>query len=299
MSYQTTPPDLAVPEGAPALFPRTAWGAILAGALVAIAVGATLNILGIAVGATTIDAVNRSTPDASSFGLAASIWLVVANLLGLAAGGYVAARLSGTADKRDAALHGLATWASAFLVSAVLLGSAVSGVAHTAGNAVGSVLGGAGRAVSSAAQTAAQATPQVDQQALVNRASQALSRPNDVSAMNGDQRAAEIASIVGQGITQGNLNDGQRARLNQLIAAQAGISEQEAAQRVQQYEQQARQTAAEAEQKAREAANAAATGTAVGAFWIFATLILGAFAAILGARMGVREIVGITDRRYA
>ena len=36
MSYQTTKPDLAVPEGAPALFPRTAWGAILAGALVAV-----------------------------------------------------------------------------------------------------------------------------------------------------------------------------------------------------------------------------------------------------------------------
>ena len=117
--------------------------------------------------------------------------------------------------------------------------------------------------------------------------------------MNSDQRSAEIASIVGQGVTQGNLNDGQRARLNQLVAAQAGISEQEAAQRVQQYEQQARQTAAEAEQKARQAANAAATGTAVGAFWIFATLILGAFAAILGARMGVREMVGVADRRYA
>ena len=52
-----------------------------------------------------------STPGASSFGIGAGIWLLVANLIGLAVGGYVAARLSGTADSTDSVLHGLSVWA--------------------------------------------------------------------------------------------------------------------------------------------------------------------------------------------
>src|SRR4051812_37748774 len=97
----------AVPEGAPALPPRISWGAVLAGGVVAVAVGTMLNILGVAIGASTVDATASATPGASSFGIGAGIWLLVANLIGLAVGGYVAARLSGTADATDSVLHGL------------------------------------------------------------------------------------------------------------------------------------------------------------------------------------------------
>ena len=90
-----------------------------------------LNTLGVAVGASAVDAASGDTPDASTFGIGAGIWLVVSNLIGLAAGGYVAARLSGTADGTDAMLHGLGVWAVAFLVSAVLLGNVLGGAAST------------------------------------------------------------------------------------------------------------------------------------------------------------------------
>ena len=102
---------VAAPEGAPALPPRTSWGAIIAGAVVALTVGLMLNTLGVAVGATAVDAVSRDTPSASTFGIGAGLWLVVSNLIGLAVGGYVAARFSGTADDTDAMLHGLGVWA--------------------------------------------------------------------------------------------------------------------------------------------------------------------------------------------
>ena len=280
-------------EGAPSLRNRVSWGAIIAGALVAVAVGAMLNILGLAVGATTVDATARSTPDASTLGISASIWFLVSNLVGLLLGGYVAARLSGTADKPDATLHGLATWATAYLVSAVLLGNVASGVSSAAGSAISSITGGVGRAISSAAGTA---TPTVDPNALAQRARSVLSRPDDVNRMTSDQRGAEITTLVGRRIANGNLSDPDRTRLNQLVAAEAGISQQEAAQRVQGYEADAQRTAAEAERRAREAADATASGAAKGAFGVFAALLLSAIASIIGARVGTRDVVGVPGR---
>ncbi|WP_431266746.1 hypothetical protein [Dankookia sp. P2] len=50
------------PEGAPALPPRISWGAVLAGGVVAVAVGTMLNILGVAIGASTVDATAGATP---------------------------------------------------------------------------------------------------------------------------------------------------------------------------------------------------------------------------------------------
>lgn len=292
---QPTYPAVAL-EGAPSLRSRVSWGAIFAGALVAIAVGATLNILGVAVGASTVDASSGGTPDAASLGIGASIWFLVSNLLGLLLGGYVAARLSGTADKADASLHGLATWATAYLVSAVLLGNVVSGVSSAATSALSSVAGGAGRAVSSAASTAA---PAVDPNALAQRARSALARPNDVSQMNTEQRGAEITTLIGRRIADGNLSEPDRRRLNQLVAAEAGIPEAEAAQRVQAYEADAQRTAAEAERRARAAADATASGASKGAFGVFGALLLSALAGIIGARIGTRDVVAMTDRRTA
>jgi hypothetical protein len=264
------------------------WGAIIAGALVAISVGVMLNVLGVAVGATTVDAVSRETPSASSFGIGAGIWLLVSNLIGLAAGGYTAARLSGTSDGMDATLHGLGVWATAFLVSAVLLGNVVAGTASSAVGAVSGILGGAASGAGSAVSAAAD---QVNPQALIDRARMSLTGPSEPARMTTEQRAAEITGLIGQRVANGSLADTDRQRLNALVAAEAGIPEQEAAQRVQSYEAEASRLARETEERARRTADAAASGTAAAAFWVFATLLLGAIAAIVGARSGARSLL--------
>lgn len=283
-------------DGAPALPSRISWGAILAGALLAVAIGASLNILGIAIGATTVDAAARDTPSASAFGIGAGIWLLVANLIGLAAGGHAAARLSGTADNTDSTLHGLGVWATAFLVSAVLLGNVVAGTASTASGAVSSIMGGATRGAGAAVSAA---TEQVDPQALIDRARQALTGPSDPARMTTEQRAAEISGLIGRRIANGALSDAERGRLNTLIAAEAGIPEPEAAQRVQAYEAEALRLAREAEERARRAADMAASGTATAAFWVFAALLLGALAAVFGARGGTRTVRSLAGQGLA
>ncbi|MBD0272387.1 MAG: hypothetical protein ICV73_10710, partial [Acetobacteraceae bacterium] len=178
----------ALPEGAPALPPRISWGAVLAGGIVAAAIAATLNILGAAIGATTVDAVGRATPGASSLGIGAAVWLVVANTIALAVGGYTAARLSGTSDDTDGVLHGLAVWAVAFLVSAALLGNMVAGLASTAASTVSGAAGGAAGGVGSMVSAAAgQANPT----AVMDRAVNTLRGTGDApQQMNTEQRTA-------------------------------------------------------------------------------------------------------------
>ncbi|WP_237180478.1 hypothetical protein [Roseomonas haemaphysalidis] len=280
------------------LLRRVSWGAIFAGAIVALAVGLMLNVLGAAVGATLVDATARSTPNASSFGIGAGVWLLVSNLIGLGLGGYVAARLSGTASSTDATLHGMTMWATSFLISAVLLGNLVSGVASTATNGIASAVGGIARGAGSVASTAGEqvanrtstGTIQSATQSIIDRAQNALSGTgNPPASMTSDQRKAEMATLVGRRVTDGNLSAPDRERLNALVAAEYNISPQDAQQRVTQAEQQAQQAVQQAEQRAREAADAAAKGASVASFSIFLTMLLGLVAAVVGARRGTRD----------
>lgn len=301
----TTPETVTRPIEATAPLPhRISWGAILAGAIVAVAVGAMLSILGVAVGASSVDATNAQSPSGSTVGIAAGAWLLISNLIGLAVGGYVAARLSGSADGTDSTLHGLSVWGIGYLLSAVLLGNIVAGTASTATQGISSMVGGlgqaAGQATSAASGPASRLASQVNPQQIIDRAQNALggSGGGNPAAMNSDQRKAEIGQLLTRRVTDGNLPQQDRDRLNQLVAAEYNIPADEANRRLQQVEQQATQTAQNAERQAREAADAAATASAVAAYWAFAAMLLGAGAAVLGARMGTRNAT-TASRRYA
>ena len=307
-SYEGATTAAAVlPEGAPSLPSRMSWGAVIAGAVVALTIGLMLNALGAGIGATSVDATARGTPSASSFGIGAAIWVLVSNLIGLAVGGYVAARLSGTSDNTDGTLHGLAVWGTTFLISAVLLGNLVSGIASTAASGasslVSSVASGAGSAVSAVGQQAANRTDtgtlQNAAQGLVDRVQNALSGGGAPVSMTSDQRKAEMSTLVTRRVTDGQLSAADRDRLNGLVAAEYNLSPQDAQARVQQAEQQAVQTARQAEEKARSAADAAASGAAKAAFAVFAIMLLGAIASVLGARRGTRDLLTVRSTRVA
>ena len=307
-TYNGAAAAAVLPEGAPSLPSRVSWGAVIAGAVVALTIGLMLNALGAGVGATTVDAAARDTPSASSFGIGAAIWVLVSNLIGLAVGGYVAARLSGTADNTDGTLHGLAVWGTTFLISAVLLGNLVSGIASTATAGASSLLGGAASGVGSVASAAGQqvadrtstGTLQSAAQAVTDRVQNALSGSGGAPAtMTSDQRKAEMGTLVTRRVTDGQLSQPDRDRLNQLVAAEYNISPQDAQARVAQAEQQATQAARQAEETARRAADAAAAGTSVAAFSVFGIMLLGAIASVLGARRGTRDLLTLRNARVA
>ena len=297
-----------LPDGAPSLRSRVSWGAVFAGAVVAITTGLMLQALGAGIGATTVDAVAGDTPSASSFSIGAGIWMLVSNLIALALGGYTAARLSGTGDNTDGTLHGLAVWGTSFLITAVLLGNLVAGVASTVTTSASSLLGGVAQGAGSVASAAGQqAANRVDNntlqsatQQIANRMQSALEGTgNNPTAMTSDQRKAEMGQIAARRLRDGQLPAADRDRLTQLVAAEYNIPAAEAQQRVQQAEQQTAQALQQAEATARRAADATAKAAATAGYAIFGIMLLGAIAAILGARSGTRALRRVRTTRLA
>lgn len=103
------------------------WPAVIAGAIVAVAVGAMLNLLGVALGASAFNPYDFGGNDASGFTAAAGMWMAFANAIALFVGGAVASRAAKYADHHKGALHGLAVWALAFLLAITIASAAGAG----------------------------------------------------------------------------------------------------------------------------------------------------------------------------
>jgi hypothetical protein len=136
---------------------RIAWGAVLAGVVAALVTQLVLNLLGIGLGAATLNPGTPDNPAASTFSIGAAIWFLLSGIIASFAGGYVAGRLSGQPKEATAGWHGLTAWAATTLVIFYLLTSALGGLVGGAYRSVSSALGGVTSAVGQTAQTAAQA----------------------------------------------------------------------------------------------------------------------------------------------
>lgn len=264
---------------------RASISAVLVGSVVALTVGILLTMLGTAIGSGLVDTVNRDTPSASTMTTSAGAWLLATHIVSLFVGGLVAGRLSAS-DREGGALHGLGVWGLCAVLSASVMASVVGSIGSTVSSTIGNVAGGATVAAGAAAAGVA---PDVNPREVVDRARAALSAPSDPARMNGDQRAAEIARLIGNRITQGNLSEPDRQRLNQLVAAEAGLSPEEADRRVRAYEADAQRVAQETERRAREVADTAAKATSLAAWWFFAAMLLGGLAAWFGGRRGAER----------
>lgn len=115
------------------------WPAIFAGAAVAIAAGAMLNLLGVALGAASLNPFDLSRGEAEGFSALAGIWIALSNLIGLFVGGFVASRAAKYADHHRGLLLGLAVWAVSFIAAILIVGASTAG-------GVASVLNGASEA---------------------------------------------------------------------------------------------------------------------------------------------------------
>jgi len=131
---------------------RISWGAILAGAVLALVIQLALSLLGLGIGLGTIDPLTEQNPMAG-IGIGAGIWWVVSMLVSLYLGATVASRLAGMPRSTDGMLHGLLTWSVVTLLTFYLLTTAV-------GRIIGGVTGVAGRALSSVGSGLAAVAPE-------------------------------------------------------------------------------------------------------------------------------------------
>lgn len=74
---------------------QVSWGAVFAGAVLALVASLVLNMIGLGLGVATLDPGTSDNPAASTLSIGAGIWWVVSGIVASAAGGYLAGRLSG------------------------------------------------------------------------------------------------------------------------------------------------------------------------------------------------------------
>jgi hypothetical protein len=257
---------------------RASWGAIFAGVVVGLVVQVLLTMLGVGIGAATIDPATNGSPGASTFSMASVIWYVVSGLIAAFAGGYIAARMSGKTVATTGALHGLTTWAFTTLLVLYLLSTAV-------GSIVGGTFSGVAGAVSGLGQTVAQAAGPMLQDANPIDAIQNQIRAtgNDPEALNTAAMNAMRALVTGDEAGA----DQARQQAAQALANARGIPLDQAQSQVAQMEEQYRQAVDRAKQTAAVAAEQAASVVSSGALLAFVALLLGAVAGWLGGRSGV------------
>ncbi|MFC7553548.1 hypothetical protein ACFQU7_16800 [Pseudoroseomonas wenyumeiae] len=156
-AYATTPYPITEGYGG---IRRMSWGAILAGAVVALVVQALLTLLGLGFGLATLEPATGQSPEATTLTVAAATWYGGSGLVAAFAGGWVAGRLSAQPPQGTGGLHGLVTWAVTTLVILFMLSGAVTGLVGGTLNGVTNVMGGVAQGAGQAVQGAAPALAQ-------------------------------------------------------------------------------------------------------------------------------------------
>jgi hypothetical protein len=195
-------------------FARISWGAIFAGALIALATQLVLTLIGAAIGLATLNPASGQSPSGTTLGVGATVWVVITSLISLFLGGYIAGRLGGTFNGW---LHGLATWATVAMLTMLLLTTA-------AGALIGTASGLAGFAVNTSDKVPRSSLPpaiqqQIDQ--LSRQVNQSADRAaTEAQQMPPEERAAQ-AREVGQRAAKGGALGTGAAALGLILGALA------------------------------------------------------------------------------
>jgi ElaB/YqjD/DUF883 family membrane-anchored ribosome-binding protein len=273
---------------------RMSWGAVLAGAVVALSVQLLLSLLGLGIGLATVDPAVGDTPSAASFGIATGVFYAIVTLVSLFAGGWVAGRLAGMPVRTDGLLHGVVTWAVAMLLLLYVVTTTVGAVLSGTLGMVSSTLQAAGQGVQAAAGAAAQSD--VGEEALNSIQQQAQQLLGQAQQATGAQNPSELLDQV-VAVAQGGLSDQEQQQIVDQIVQQTGVTRDEAEAQLQQLQTQYEEAKVAAEEQAREVAQATSEAVSQGAFWSFVGLLCGAIAAAVGGLVGTPRDLAIEARR--
>ena len=282
------------------------WGAIIAGAFAAAAMGLILGVLGTGLGFAAVSPWANSGASATTMSIASAIWLLLMSAIASAIGGYLAGRLRTRwvdvhGDEvffRDTA-HGFLAWAVGTVITAAVLTSAAGAlvgatakVAATGAAAVGAGAAGAATTAASAALPGS-ASASADPNAYYVDSLFRTDKPAEGAAPDDAATRAEAVRIFANDLRGGQLPASDRQYLAQVVAARTGMSPEDADKRVNDVYSRAQAVAADAEAKAREAADAARKAASYSALWMFIALLVGAFAATYSATLGGRLRDGV------
>ena len=101
---------------------RISWGALFAGAVTAIVVQLLLTLLGLSIGAASVESLQNV---GAGLGIGAGIWLAVSMIIAMFCGGWVAARTAGIPRKTESILHGGLSWGVTTVAVLLMVGTAL------------------------------------------------------------------------------------------------------------------------------------------------------------------------------
>jgi hypothetical protein len=284
--------------------PAASWGAILAGAVVAVSLSIVLVTLGAGLGFASVSPWSDRGLSASAFTAANTIWLIVTQWLSAATGGYITGRLrqrwlathTHEVFFRDTA-HGLITWAVATLCIAAILVGSMSSLLGASAHAAGGLVAAGAQGAPFAGHTEMRGPPGPMGPDLAagpsgaynldklfrSSASGKLPTASSEGPRATDGRA-EVMHIAANAATGGSVSDEDRAYLANLVATKTGVSNEQAQKRVEAFIQ----TVKDATVQAKTAADDARKSAATAALYAALALLIGAFIASVSAAIGGR-----------
>jgi hypothetical protein len=253
------------------------WPAIFGGAIATTAITIVLVLLGSGLGLASISPWPNSGASATTFTIAAGLWLIVVQWIASALGGFLTGRLrtkwvnlhTHEVFFRDTA-HGLLTWGLATVIGAVIAGMVVMAAAGTGTRAMATVASGAAQGAGALGQSRA-----YDVDSLFRGEKPEL-------AASGQDAREEATRIFVSDFRTGEVSDSDRSYLADEVAARTGLSRDDAGKRVDTVVSQEKA----AELKARQAADAARKSASTSAIFMALSMLIGAFIACVAAAYG-------------
>lgn len=245
------------------------WPAVAAGAVVSCALTLVLLAFGTGLGLSVVSPWSGSGVSATTFKIGTGLYLIVIAMIASSLGGYLAGRLrtrwigvhSDEVYFRDTA-HGFIAWAFASVLGAVLLATPAT-----------SLLSGAVTGATQGAATAASQSGPMDGYIDTLFRADTPAAPN---AGNTQESRGEMVRLFTSSFRDGgDLKPADRQYVAKVVAARTGLSQADAEKRVNEVVTQAKTDIDAARKAAMQLA-----------FWLTASLLLGAFCASLAATEG-------------
>lgn len=287
------------------------WSAVFAGFVVGIAVQMVLTLLGLAVGAWTIDVHESQT--AEGIPLGTGIWTGLSMLVSAFIGGYVTSRLSGVSIRSDGVYHGAVVWGVTWLVFAWLTTTAmatmVGGLFSAFGSGLQTLSQAAGQGVSTAVSKLADTKTtnvNVSGSELKRQIESILSateKPElqpgnikkDTERITGNAQSGQsLSQVTNSGIAELKeklLALDREAAVNVMVN-KFGMSEAQAEEVVRSsigMVEPVKEALKDLKQQSMDVANTTIQNLASAAWWMFVLAMLSLFATLGGGAIGIAE----------
>ncbi len=299
--------------------PRIKWTAVWAGLVVGMSAQLVLTLLGLAIGAWSIDL--QEAQPAGGVPLGAGLWTGLSLLLSAFIGGYVTARLSGNFVRSDGMYHGAVVWGVTWLIFGWLTTTAMSVMLGGVFSALGSALQTTGQGLTSAASAALtkldpKSTLSISPAALRQQIESTLQATGkrDLQPAEMNKSADKVTNQAKEGQSLGHVTDSALEELQQKLTAldrdaavnvlvqKAGMSEAQAQQVVQStigILAPLKDTLRDVKGQSIEIGNATLTRVGAAAGWLFLLGLLSFAVSVGGGAVGTLRAGATEDLRGA